>query len=65
MLSRMPSIKRMKAAGYSAKDRKSAALAEFLAELESNPYGMMNAVSDYSFAFAATCQQSVNRGMQI
>lgn len=59
------SIKRMKAAGYSAKDRKSAALAEFLAELEGNSYGMMNAVSDYSFAFAATCQQSVNRGMQI
>jgi len=59
------SIKRIKAAGYSAKDRKSAALAEFLAELESNPCGMMNAVSDYSFAFAATCQQSVNRGMQI
>ena len=58
------SIKRMKAAGYSAKDRKSAALGEFLAELESNPYGMIDAVSDYSFAFAATCQQSVNRGMQ-
>ena len=33
-----------------------------MAELESNPYGMMDAVSDYSFAFAATCQQSVNRG---
>lgn len=59
------SIKRMKAAGRSAKDRESAALTEFLAELESNPYGMMDAVSDYSFAFAATCQQSVNRGMQI
>ena len=58
------SIKRIKAAGYSAKDKKSAALAEFLAELESNHYGMMDAVSDYSFAFAATCQQSVNRGMQ-
>jgi hypothetical protein len=58
------SIKRIKAAGYATKDRKSAALAEFLAELESNPYGMMNAVSDYSFAFAATCQQSVNRRMQ-
>jgi hypothetical protein len=59
------SIKRIKAAGHSAKDKKSAALAEFLAELESNPNGMMDAVSDYSFAFAATCQQSVNRGMQI
>jgi hypothetical protein len=58
------SIKRIKAAGYSAKDRKSAALAEFLAELESNPDGMKKAMSDYSFAFAATCQQSVNKDMQ-
>ena len=57
-------IKRIRTAGHSAKDAKSAALAEFLAELESNPYGMINAVSDYSFAFAATCQQSVNRRMQ-
>lgn len=51
-------IKRIKVAGFSAKDAKSAALAEFLAELESNPYGMIDAVSDYSFAFAATCQHS-------
>lgn len=58
-------IQRIKTVGHSAKDKKSAALAEFLAELESNPYGMMDAVSDYSFAFAATCQQSVNREMQI
>jgi hypothetical protein len=57
-------IKRIKAVGHSANDTKSAALAEFLADLESNPSGMMEAVSDYSFAFAATCQQSVNRGMQ-
>jgi hypothetical protein len=57
-------IKRIKAVGHSAKDTKSAVLAEFLADLESNPSGMMEAVSDYSFAFAATCQQSVNRGMQ-
>lgn len=57
-------IKRIKATGYSTKDTKSAALAEFLAELEGNPYGMIDAVSDYSFAFAATCQQSVNRQMQ-
>lgn len=59
------SIKRMKVAGHSANDKKSAALAEFLAELESNPDGMMDAVSDYSFAYAATCQQSVNKRMQI
>jgi len=58
-------ITRIRAAGFSAKDAKSAALAEFLAELESNPYGMIDAVSDYSFAFAATCQQSVNKQMQI
>ena len=58
-------IQRIKTAGHSAKNKKSAALAEFLAELESNPYGMMAAISDYSFAFAATCQQSVNRGMQV
>lgn len=57
-------IKRMKVTGHAAKDMKSAALAEFLAELESNPYAMIDAVSDYSFAFAATCQQSVNRQMQ-
>ena len=57
-------IMKIKVAGFSAKDVKSAALAEFLAELESNPYGMIDAVSDYSFAFAATCQQSVNKQMQ-
>lgn len=57
-------IQRIKTAGHSAKNKKSAALAEFLAELEGNPYGMMDALSDYSFAFAATCQQSVNRRMQ-
>ncbi|AEG00705.1 DEAD/DEAH box helicase [Methylomonas methanica] len=57
-------IQRIKTAGHSAKNKKSAALAEFLAELEGNPYGMMDALSDYSFAFAATCQQSVSRRMQ-
>lgn len=57
-------ISRIKTVGYSAKDAKSAALAEFLAELESNPFGMIDAVSDYSFAFAATCQQSVSHQMR-
>lgn len=57
-------IKRIKTVRHSAKDTKSAALAEFLADLESNPSGMIEAVSDYSFAFAATCQQSVNKEMQ-
>lgn len=58
-------IERIRNAGLSSKDRRSAALAEFLSELESNLYGMMDAVSDYSFAFAATCQQSVNKQMQL
>ena len=58
-------IQRIMTTGHSAKNKKSAALAEFLAELEGNPYGMMDALSDYSFAFAATCQQSVNRRMQV
>jgi hypothetical protein len=57
-------VKKIRAAGFSFKDKKSAALAEFWAELESNPYGIIDAVSDYSFAFAATCQQSVNKQMQ-
>nr|WP_025827229.1 AAA domain-containing protein [Acetobacter persici] len=57
-------IKRIKNRKYPVKYEKSNALAEFLAELEGNPYGMLDAVSDYSFAFAATCQQSVNQGMQ-
>lgn len=57
-------IKRIKAVGHTARDKRSAALAEFLAELDSNPYAMLEAVSDYSFAFAATCQQSVNGKMQ-
>ena len=57
-------IKKIKIAGFTVKDARAAALAEFLAELESNPYGMIDAVTEYSFAFAATCQQSVNRLMQ-
>ncbi|CAL8479460.1 DEAD/DEAH box helicase [Caballeronia sp. S22] len=57
-------IARIGHAGHSARDAKAVALAEFLAELENNPHGMIDAVSDYSFAFAATCQQSVTREMQ-
>lgn len=57
-------IKRIKSVGHTARDKRSAALAEFLAELDSNPYSMLEAVSDYSFAFAATCQQSVSGNMQ-
>lgn len=57
-------LKRIKVSGVSAKDAKTAALAELLVELESNPEGMVDAVSDFAFAFAATCQQSVNKQMQ-
>jgi len=57
-------IKKIRDTGFSSTDKKASALAEFTAELESNPYGMIDAVSDYSFAFAATCQQSVNELMQ-
>lgn len=57
-------IERVKRNGITAKDKKSAALAEFLAELENNPFGMVDAVSGFSFAFSATVQQSVNREMQ-
>jgi len=57
-------INKIKENGISAKDKRSAALFEFMTELKINPDGMINAVSDYSFAFAATCQQSVNRLMQ-
>ncbi len=50
--------------GRSTSDRKSAALAEFLGELENNPRGMIDTVAEYSYAFAATVQQSVNKDMQ-
>lgn len=50
--------------GRSARDKKTAALAELLLEMENNPSDIMEAVVDYCFAFAATCQQSVNKEMQ-
>lgn len=50
--------------GLSIRDKKTAALAELLMEMQNNPVGMLDTVRDYSFAFAATCQQSVNRLMQ-
>lgn len=56
-------IKKIKQCGMKANDEKLAAVAEFLEALETSPIGMSKAVSDYSFAFAATCQQSVNAGM--
>ena len=57
-------IERVRSRGLTATDRKSAALAEFLAELENNPFGMVDAVFEFSHAFFATVQQSVNREMQ-
>lgn len=50
--------------GFTAADRKTAALADFLAELEHNPFGMTDAVAEFSYAFSATVQQSANREMQ-
>ena len=57
-------LDRLRTHGHAASDRKSAALAQFLAELENNPWGMVDAVAEYSYAFAATVQQSVNKEMQ-
>lgn len=56
-------IRKVKQCGRKASDEKIAAVAEFLDSLETSPIGMTKAVSDYSFAFAATCQQSVNGSM--
>lgn len=58
-------VTQVRQSGLSSKDLKAAALAELLSELENNPYGMIDAISDFSFAFSATCQQSVNRQMRI
>jgi AAA domain len=57
-------VKQVREKGFTATDKKTAALAEFLAELENNPFGMVDAVSDFSYAFSATVQQSVNREVQ-
>ncbi|NHM16523.1 AAA family ATPase [Eggerthellaceae bacterium zg-887] len=47
-----------KKARLSSSGEKLRALSEFVADLENNHYGIIDAVSEYSFAFAATCQQS-------
>jgi hypothetical protein len=57
-------VRQVRNKGFTATDKKTAALAEFLAELENNPFGMVDAVSDFSYAFSATVQQSVNTQMQ-
>lgn len=46
--------------GMSSRDRRTAALLEFVESLEGDPEGMLDAVSEYSFAIAATCQQCAN-----
>lgn len=45
--------------GITATDRTAFVLAEFLAVMEGDPSAIQQAVGDYSYAFAATCQQSV------
>lgn len=50
-------------ASKSSKDRRLAALSEFVSELEGDNLSVMDAVSEYSFAFAATCQQSASKKM--
>lgn len=50
--------------GHSTCDKKDAALAELLQEMENNPYEIVDSVKDYSFAFAATCQQSVSKTLR-
>lgn len=50
--------------GLASRDKKTNALAELLFELENNPVEIEDAIKDYCFAFAATCQQSVNAQMQ-
>ena len=48
-------------ARLSAADEKLRVLSEFVTDLENNHYGMVDAISEYSFAFAATCQHSSSK----
>ena len=57
-------IGRLQQYGHSTTDKKSACLARFLVNLENNPTGMVSAVSQYSYAYSATVQQSVGREAQ-
>lgn len=47
----------------SKEDYKAAALIEFLSELENNRNRVKRAIKDFSFAYAATCQQSMNHSV--
>ena len=51
-------------AAVSIDDRRLAALAEFIADLQGGGTEIVDAISEYSFAFAATCQQSAGKRMQ-
>ena len=57
-------IEKIRASSTSGKSKREMALLNFLGSMRSDLRGMARAVSDYSFAFAATCQQSVNDTMQ-
>lgn len=57
-------IERLRERSFKSDDKMTRIMAEFLSDLESNQAGMIDAISEYSFAFAATVQQSVNKEMQ-
>ena len=57
-------LNQIRANGLSARDKKTAALADLVFEMENNASEILDTITDYSFAFAATCQQSVNKAMQ-
>lgn len=44
-------------------DQKTAALNDFLDQLENNTHRVAQSIQDYSFAYASTCQQSVSKSM--
>ena len=51
--------------GVSSADKAAVVLAEFLAGLESDPCAIEQAVTDYSYAFAATCQGSAGNSIKL
>jgi hypothetical protein len=57
-------IEEIKLNGHGSTDRKAATLLNFVNDLEDNPRRMREALATYSFAFASTVQQSVNKEMQ-
>ena len=56
-------MKEVRERGLGTKDKTSTILSEFLAVLEGDPYTVQKTVADYSYAFAATCQQSARGEM--